>query len=140
MTVSKRQSKSKTNLSALPPMNFVAHSLFSKALPKRSSYKLRVAMDQYWQSGKWSQLQSIDQATLRIEELTEDLLDVTRLQAGRLEFLTEPTDLVALVQRVLKQSQDTTDKHTLSLHITQEHCVFPIDTRRTEQVLVESLE
>ncbi len=84
-------------------------------------------------------LQSIDQATVRIVELTEDLLDVTRLQAGRLEFLTEPTDLVALAHRVLKRSQVTTDKHTLSLHTSQEHCVVPIDARRTEQVLVNLL-
>ncbi|GAC1398075.1 MAG: hypothetical protein NVSMB49_05220 [Ktedonobacteraceae bacterium] len=81
-------------------------------------------------------LQSIDQATLRIVELTEDLLDVTRLQAGRLEFLTEPTDLVALVHRVLKRSQGTTDNHTLSLHAAQEHSVVPVDARRLEQVLV----
>lgn len=81
-------------------------------------------------------LQSIDQATVRIVELTEDLLDVTRLQAGRLEFLTEPTDLVALAQRVLKRSQDTTDKHTLMLHAAQENCVVSVDARRIEQVLI----
>ena len=80
-------------------------------------------------------LQSIDQATTRMVELTEDLLDVTRLQAGRLEFLTEPTDLVALVQRVLKRSQVTTDKHILALHAMQEHCVVSIDARRMEQIL-----
>ena len=81
-------------------------------------------------------LQSIDQATLRMVELTEDLLDVTRLQAGRLEFLTEPTDLVAVAQRVLKRCQVTTDKHTLALHAVQEHCVIPVDARRIEQVMI----
>ncbi len=81
-------------------------------------------------------LQSIDQATLRMVELTEDLLDVTRLQAGRLEFLTEPTDLVAVAQRVFKRYQVTADKHTLSLHAAQEHCVVPVDARRIEQVMV----
>ena len=80
-------------------------------------------------------LQSIDQATVRIVELTEDLLDVTRLQAGRLEFLTEPTDLVALAQRVLKRSQVTTDKHTLMLHAARENYVVSVDARRIEQVL-----
>ncbi len=81
-------------------------------------------------------LQSIDQATLRMVELTEDLLDVTRLQAGLLEFLTEPTDLVAVAQRVLKRCQVTTDKHTLALHAAQEHCVIPVDARRIEQVMI----
>ena len=41
-------------------------------------------------------LQGIDQATARLVELTEDLLDVTRLQAGRLTLHLEPTDLIAL--------------------------------------------
>src|SRR5262249_11041493 len=44
-------------------------------------------------------LQSIDQATARLVELIEDLLDVTRLQAGRLALHVEATDLVALTRR-----------------------------------------
>ena len=84
-------------------------------------------------------LQSIDQATRRMVELTEDLLDVTRLQAGQLEFLTEPTDLVAVAQRVLKRCQVTTDKHTLVLHAMHEHCVVSVDARRIEQVMVNLL-
>ena len=80
-------------------------------------------------------LQSIDQATLRMIELIEDLLDVTRLQAERIELLIEPTDLVALTQRVLKRCQVTTESHTLSLHTTLEHCVVFVDAKRMEQVL-----
>lgn len=80
-------------------------------------------------------LQSIQQATLRMIELIEDLLDVTRLQAERIELLIEPTDLVALAQRVLKRCQVTTEQHTLSLHAAQEHCVVSVDARRMEQVV-----
>ena len=43
-------------------------------------------------------LQGIDQAALQLVKLTEDLLDVTRVQAGRLELSRELTDLVALCQ------------------------------------------
>ena len=80
-------------------------------------------------------LQGIDQATLRLVELTEDLLDVTRLQAGRLEFHREPTNIVALIQRVMKRLQMTTDQHILSLHTPVEHLVVQVDPRRMEQVL-----
>ena len=80
-------------------------------------------------------LQGIDQATARLVELTEDLLDVTRLQAGRLEFHREPTDIVALIQRVMKRLQMTTDQHTLFLHTSVEHLVVQVDQRRMEQVL-----
>jgi PAS domain S-box-containing protein len=80
-------------------------------------------------------LQSIDQATARLVELTEDLLDVTRLQAGRLALHLEPTDLVALTKRVVTRLQMTTERHTLSLATPLEHLVAQVDPRRMEQVL-----
>ncbi len=80
-------------------------------------------------------LQGIDQATLRLVELTEDLLDVTRLQAGRLTLHLEPVDLVALVHRVVTRLQMTTEKHTISIRTAVEHLVVDVDPRRTEQVL-----
>ena len=80
-------------------------------------------------------LQGIDQATTRLVELTEDLLDVTRLQAGRLTLHLEPTDLVALASRVVTRLQMTTEHHTLSMHTPVEHLVVQVDPRRMEQVL-----
>jgi PAS domain S-box-containing protein len=80
-------------------------------------------------------LQSIDQATARLVELTEDLLDVTRLQAGRLALHVDPTDLVALTSRVVTRLQMTTQRHTLSLATSVEHLVAQVDPRRMEQVL-----
>lgn len=81
-------------------------------------------------------LQGIDQATLRLVELTEDLLDVTRLQAGRLTLHCEPTDLIALSQRVVRRMQMTTEQHTISLSTAVEHLVVSVDPRRMEQVLI----
>lgn len=80
-------------------------------------------------------LQGIDLATTRLVDLTEDLLDVTRVQAGRLELQREPTDLVALIRRVLTRRQLTTERHTLSLVTESEHLVAHVDPRRMEQVL-----
>jgi len=80
-------------------------------------------------------LQSIDQATARLVELTEDLLDVTRLQAGRLALHVKPTDLVALTRRVVTRLQMTTEHHTLVIFTPVEHLVAPVDPRRLEQVL-----
>jgi len=80
-------------------------------------------------------LQGIDQATLRMVELIDDLLDVTRLQAGRLELHLEPIDIVAMLQRVMKRQQITTEQHTLSLLTSSEHLVVQADPRRIEQVL-----
>jgi len=80
-------------------------------------------------------LQGIDQATQRLVELTEDLLDVTRLQAGRLTLHLTPTDLVALTRRVTKRLQLTTERHTLSFATITEHLVVDVDPQRMEQVL-----
>jgi len=80
-------------------------------------------------------VQDIDQATTRLVELTEDLLDVTRLQAGRLALHPEPTDLVALTRRVVTRLQVTTERHTISIHAEQEYLVAEVDPRRIEQVL-----
>src|SRR5437660_10676483 len=68
-------------------------------------------------------IQDIDKATTRLVELTEDLLDVTRLQGGRLELHAEPTDLVALVQRVVARLQVTTESHRISISASSEHIV-----------------
>ena len=65
-----------------------------------------------WQS---EALEEIDEATSRLDKLTEDLLDVTRLQAGRLVLSRELTDLVALTQRMVTQRQMTTKQHVFSL-------------------------
>jgi signal transduction histidine kinase len=80
-------------------------------------------------------IQDIDLATSRLVELTEDLLDVTRLQAGRLQLQFEPTDLVALVQRIVKRFKVTTERHQIALDTAEENIVVTIDPRRIEQVV-----
>ncbi len=89
------------------------------------------------QLAEWQQqsLQGIDLATARLVDLAEDLLDVTRVQAGRLELQREPTDLVALARRVLARRQLTTQQHTLTLETALAHLVVQADPRRIEQVL-----
>jgi signal transduction histidine kinase len=80
-------------------------------------------------------LKEIDQATSRLDKLTEDLLDVTRLQAGRLVLSTNPTDLVDLTRRMVSQRQVTTSQHVFSLDTAHSSLVVDIDRVRIEQVL-----
>ncbi|MGZ3637004.1 MAG: ATP-binding protein [Ktedonobacterales bacterium] len=80
-------------------------------------------------------LETIDQATSRLAELTDDLLDVARLQAGRLDLRLEPQDLVSLVRRVIKRAQITTQRHQIELRDAPETVVVDIDIQRFEQVL-----
>jgi signal transduction histidine kinase/GAF domain-containing protein len=80
-------------------------------------------------------LETIDQATNRLVELTEDLLDVARLQAERLQLHIEPHDLIALARRVMKRFQMASDRHTLSLVASDDFVVAALDVRRTEQII-----
>jgi len=80
-------------------------------------------------------IDTIDQSTSRLAELTEDLLDVTRLQAGRLELRLELHDLVALVRRVAKRLQVTTRQHTLAVQEPGAPIIVELDVKRFEQVL-----
>lgn len=85
----------------------------------------------------WQQeaLQGIDLGTRRLVELTDDLLDVTRLQAGRLELHLEAVNIVPLVRRVVARLQTTTMHQTLNLAPMPEALVAQLDPRRMEQVL-----
>lgn len=89
-----------------------------------------------WQMNK---LQEMKQATQQLTKLTEDLLDVTRVQGGQLQLRPELTDLVALTRKLTKQLQVTTDQHHLSLQIAQTHLWTMVDAFRLEQVLTNLL-
>jgi signal transduction histidine kinase len=89
-----------------------------------------------WQS---EAIEEIDEATSRLDKLTEDLLDVTRLQAGRLSLSRMPTDLVALTQTMITQRQMTTRQHLLTLNSAHLSLIVEIDRTRIEQVITNLL-
>jgi signal transduction histidine kinase len=84
-------------------------------------------------------LVGIDQATGRMVELVDDLLDISRLQAGRFTLHPFPIDLVALTQRVITRLQLTTRRHRIVFHNGAEHLVANLDPARMEQVLTNLL-
>jgi PAS domain S-box-containing protein len=106
----------------------------------------------------WQQemLQDIDVATDRLTGLTDELLDVTRLQAGYLALHPTPTNLVALVRRLMQRLQSTTNRHHLTLklapvsaqvgggksatkrggHAPEPEIIASVDATRIEQVML----
>lgn len=85
----------------------------------------------------WQQeaLEEIEQATIRLSRLTDDLLDVTRVQAGRLLLHRAPTDVAALAKRVAALLQQTTTRHQLEVRIQCPALLADIDPGRIDQVL-----
>ncbi len=89
----------------------------------------------------WQQeaLADIDLAANRLNRLTEDLLDVVRLQAGRLVLHRESIDLVHTIRRVIAQMGQSSDRHQLTLSTSLSHLQAQMDRGRIEQVLVNLL-
>jgi signal transduction histidine kinase len=104
---------------------------FTHMLMAQSERGGGVALDD-WQK---EALQDIDHATSRLVELTDDLLDVTRLQAGRLEFHLKPINLVALTRRIIARLQITTGRHHIIFSAGKEPMMIAVDPQRMEQVL-----
>jgi signal transduction histidine kinase len=51
-----------------------------------------------------------------VTRLVEELLDVSKIQAGRLEYLQETVDLDALLQEITETLQQSTPSHTILVH------------------------
>lgn len=83
----------------------------------------------------------IEEASARLNGLINDLLDATRIQAGRLELHRIPLELVALLRRSLARIQTATTRHTVTLVVEtmdleapDESVLLEADGMRLEQV------
>lgn len=80
-------------------------------------------------------LHAIKEAALHLAKLTEDLLDITRVQAGQFQLRRSSTELVTLTRQAVDQLQMTTDHHQLSIQTALAHLWAFVDAFRIEQVL-----
>jgi signal transduction histidine kinase len=79
-------------------------------------------------------LRDIDISTERMSNLIEELLDVSRLQAGRLEIQAEACDLITLLERMVKQFQVATKTHQLIFTTALSSLIVHVDVPRVEQI------
>lgn len=84
-------------------------------------------------------LQTIDEQSEKLNRLITRLLDVSRIQAGRLALDREVSDLMPLVQRVLEAVQTSAPRHTLALQ-GPDWLQAWVDPLRLEQVLTNLLD
>lgn len=89
----------------------------------------------------WQQeaLTEIDVAADRLNRLTEDLLDVVRLETGRLVLHYESANLVEITRQVIAQVQASSDRHQLTFSTALSSLQAEVDKGRIEQVLVNLL-
>ena len=81
-------------------------------------------------------LKTVERTASRISTMLDEFLDVTRLQMGRpLDLDRQPTDLVALAQRVGSDHQQMTERHQIRVQSDSGVLKGHWDTVRLERVL-----
>jgi signal transduction histidine kinase len=82
------------------------------------------------------QLEVLDKQTSKLGRLVDELLDVSRIESGRVEFRLEPVDLRELVAEVSERMQMTSDRHTIELTLPPAgQAIVSADRDHIEQVL-----
>jgi signal transduction histidine kinase len=81
------------------------------------------------------QVQTIIDQSVKLARLVEQMLDVSRVKAGRLEIEPQKTDLVSLLRGIVDNAERNTPKHSISLRAPRA-ITASIDPLRLEQVLV----
>jgi signal transduction histidine kinase len=84
-------------------------------------------------------LQSITAQAGKLTRLVGQLLDVSRLEAGKLGIELEWTDLVPLVQDAAARARTMSGDHGIDVH-APESCAAEVDPLRLEQVLTNVLD
>src|SRR5262245_24953867 len=84
-------------------------------------------------------LRTIDEQSQKLARLVSQLLDLSRIDAGRLGLESRATELVRLVEDAIAAARTRTARHTLSLSAPAS-LVAPVDPLRLEQVLTNLLE
>lgn len=77
----------------------------------------------------------IEQTANRLATLTDDLLDVSRLQQGILPLRPRQTDVAALLRATVERLQEQTAEHHIVLNVADPPCFAMIDGDRVEQII-----
>jgi signal transduction histidine kinase len=81
-------------------------------------------------------LQQVANAADRLVELTDDLLDVSRIQLDQLPFRPESFDITGFVRElVTRYREQLDDRHRLTVSFPPVACIVAADAARLEQVV-----
>jgi len=87
--------------------------------------------------GQREYLEAVQRGAQRLLNITNNLLDVTRIEAGRIELLLQPTDLLALVESVAAELKPLLEAkaHHLTLRTSPNLPLALCDETRAIQIL-----
>jgi PAS domain S-box-containing protein len=84
------------------------------------------------------QLEGMDRSIERMERLVNDLLDVSRIQAGKLALRLEDCDLAALCRQIAQEQSAASDR-PITLDLPEQPIIATADPERLGQVLTNLL-
>ena len=119
-------------------LSVAAHELKTPMTALRGSVQLLLRLQEKRGSIDEDRLRErltvINDQSVKISRLVDRLLDVSRIEAGRLIVDRAPTDLVALIRDVAAAAQARSDRHQISVQ-SDEPVVASVDALRLEQVV-----
>ena len=78
--------------------------------------------------------------TERLNRLVNDLLDVSRIQTGKLTIRAEPADLAAIITEAAAEQREANPDRALRLHLPEgQPVIISVDTERIMQVVTNYL-
>jgi signal transduction histidine kinase len=77
----------------------------------------------------------MDQQIKHVLQMINEMLDITKIETGRLTYHDEVFDIGELVEEIVKDQQMTTDTHTISLSV-KTHTKLTGDRYRIGQVII----
>jgi PAS domain S-box-containing protein len=84
-------------------------------------------------------MRAVDEQTAKLSRLVNQLLDIVRLEAGKLSLEREVVDVARLVREVAASVQNTTEQHTIVVDAPS-RLQARLDPLRVEQVLMNLLD
>jgi PAS domain S-box-containing protein len=85
-------------------------------------------------------LNRIERNAARLSQMTNDLLDVSRLESGRMTLAWEPLDLSGAVRNLVDRLRPTFGRHRLMLELPEAVPTLQLDPLRFDQILSNLLE
>jgi PAS domain S-box-containing protein len=84
-------------------------------------------------------VEHIGDATLTLNRMIEDLLDVSRIELQQLHLRRQPVDLATLLQAVIEKTRDVSEQREIQLTVDGPIHPLDADQSRVEQVLTNLL-